>query len=553
MTRVTLAWWGGIWLCAVAVAGVALSRAFSLRRTGPGIGTVVTSDYRLGKRVGRRLVDANCSTLVIADGQGRGVTRISEEIVDAGPILGRDRTLFGVSFAPAKDGLRVQYNGQVALLTVDDLLQLRAYDARLKLGKLTISLGADRDKAVAALADELKVRPEELIERGRFSRIALRRCRPVSSRDPDLSPRELDASIIAAGGYLARQLDADGGYRYEVDPFTGENLPGYSWPRHAGATFYLAQAANHSRLTHLAQAARLAASRMTAVALQKCGTRRCVGDGDEVNVGSAALALLAFVELVESGIGRMYRPLVLELADFIRSQQRPDGEFMHRFDIKKSQPIDEQLPYFSGEAAFALSRAQRITQDPRDLEAAGRALAYLTLRPRWALGMRYLWAAEHWTCQAMEDLWQRSPDRNALEFCMTWQEYNRSDMLDDGEDDGAVVPGAYLPIRYTSSGSRMEAAVATLNAAKMANLPKARIEELEAGIRRTLRFLMRVQFLPGPIHLMPRPHDVHGGFPGGNVDYNVRIDYPQHAAAALLRYRRFKFPTAPPSDFQGLI
>jgi len=90
--------------------------------------------------------------------------------------------------------------------------------------------------------------------------------------------------------------------------------------------------------------------------------------------------------------------------------------------------------------------------------------------------------------------------------------------------------------RLTPTASRLEAAVSTLEVARAAAVPAAQREPLEHQIKRAFAFLLRYQFTPGPTHLMPNARLLNGGFPGSALDLHVRIDYPQHAGGALLRY-----------------
>ena len=164
--------------------------------------------------------------------------------------------------------------------------------------------------------------------------------------------------------------------------------------------YFLARAGNQLHDPQLSRAAQRAGAFMKDRATLHCGAHACVGEGDQVDVGSSALAVLAYVELVTAG-GEEFRAPALELAEFLRSQQRPDGEFQHFYSVSEQHPIDVQVEYYTGEAAFALSRVQRISGDPRDLEAARRALSFLVARSPWFLGSHYFWGAEHWTCQAL--------------------------------------------------------------------------------------------------------------------------------------------------------
>jgi hypothetical protein len=82
----------------------------------------------------------------------------------------------------------------------------------------------------------------------------------------------------------------------------------------------------------------------------------------------------------------------------------------------------------------------------------------------------------------------------------------------------------------------MEAAVATLTVARQAGVAASEVSALELEIKRGFAFLLRYQYTPGPSYLMPDPRALIGGFPGSPIDLHVRIDYPQHAGGALLRY-----------------
>ena len=68
--------------------------------------------------------------------------------------------------------------------------------------------------------------------------------------------------------------------------------------------------------------------------------------------------------------------------------------------------------------------------------------------------------------------------------------------------------------RLTPTGSRLEAAVATLEVARAAGVPAAQVELLEHQIKRAFAFLLRYQFSPGPTHLMPKPAPAGGRISG---------------------------------------
>jgi hypothetical protein len=480
-------------------------------------------------------------------------TRVQEAIVAEGPVLAWAEPLLAVSLVPGRDGLAATLGARTEYVTPDDLLARQAYDKGVTVAQLQVTMGVDVPVALALLSQRLDTTARELLDHGRLRRIRVVRSIPGPSdpratsreavRPETLTDDEVRDFAVSAGRYLARGVDAQGRFRYIVDAPTNRTLPGYDWPRHAGATYFLAQSARLAGDPNLAWAALRAGGWLRDHALLPCGSNRCIGDSNVVDVGSTALAVLAFVEIATHS-DPAYRLAVPPLAAFLRAQQRPDGEFMHLYDRAASKPIDVQLLYYSGEAAFALSRAHGLLGDPNDLDAATRALAHLVGSGWSFFGSRYYWGEEHWTCQAMDDLWDRAPSPAALDFCLRWHAFGRKlqyglgDTLLDAE--GAYGFGPLLTPRLTPAGSRTEAAIATLDAAVRSGRTDPDLAALQQQIRRSLALLVRQQFrFPDGgtrSHLLVDPASVDGGVPGSEVDWQLRIDYAQHSGSAMIRW-----------------
>jgi hypothetical protein len=468
----------------------------------------------------------------------RGVGTV-EDVVDDSPVLFTDSFLFGASFVPARDGVEVTYEGRVAYATIDDLLALKAYDHPLVFGPIRFQLGIDADVVWDALAKELRVSVAELLEHGRFRRLALRHRVPPEPA-PKVTADTLRDAALAAGRYLARAVRPDGSYRYEVNAVGNTENEGYNWPRHAGATWFLAESALYAKDPAMLDAVERAARRLAGGALTSCGAHRCIGEGDRADLGSSALGLLALSEIVQGGRLPELMPIISELAAFIRSQQRPDGEFMHFYDRAENHPVDVQVLYYTGEAAFALGRAARLTHDPKDVDAAARALDRLVTYPAWYVGWHYFYGAEHWTCHALDELWERAPNRKALRFCLDWQTFVYDTAIRGREAspewDGATSAGPFVPPAIVGTSTRMEAAVATLRVAKLAGISASEVDRLQTAVDAGLGFLLRTELNPGPTQVMVDPGIMRGGFPNTPTDLTVRIDYPQHAGTALIGY-----------------
>ncbi|MEO8878628.1 MAG: hypothetical protein ABI461_23765 [Polyangiaceae bacterium] len=475
-----------------------------------------------------------------------GAMYVYEKVVGLSPILSFTEAAFAISLVSARDGARVTYNGKTTYVTPDELLALRGYDRGFQDDALGLLFGADVQLVIALAADRLGARASEVAAHATFARIRVQRDVPGLIPKRYIGPDELNADVVRAAimdaaHYLARGVDSEGKFRYLVNAATNRNLPGYDWPRHSGATYFLAQAASLSHDPELVSATLRAGSMLKDRQTAKCGENACIGQDSVVDLGSASLAVVAYAQIASGGLDPSYKAQVEKLTPFIRSQQRDDGEFKHQYDKETKRPIDIQFPYYSGEATLALARAYKVTNDPRDLEAAKKGLSRIVGGAWSFFGNRYYFGEEHWTCQAMDDLWEAAPDPRALDFCLRWQQYMRRMQLGANESphdgDGAFAFDPILTPRLTPAASRCEAGVATLDAARKSHA--ASDEELRAldhQLRRALALIVRQQFSPGPIHLFADPDAMRGAIPGSEVDWDIRIDYAQHAGSAMVRW-----------------
>jgi len=546
MTRL-LAALGG-WVVLTALGSVAVERAFAMPTDGGAPRAVVASVWSGGELIARATLahpedtDARLEAAIAAH---PGATLVHEDIVGEAPVLPWPAPAQAMSFVPGRDGLAVTLGDRTEYVTPDDLLARHAYDMGVTLPIVGVKAGIDLPVALAMLGDRFGTSVRDLLDRGRLRRIRTRRTFPGRASERSvtadtMTPDDAAAGVLAAARHLARGVDADGRFRYRIDAPTNRTLSGYDWPRHAGSTYFLAQAAALSHDPAVAAASLRAAAYLRDHATIDCGQDQCIGDGAVVDLGATALAVVAFTEIVRARLDPAYAEIIPRLTSFLRAQQRPDGELMHRFDRGRGRRLDVQLLYYSGEAALALSRAHGLLGDPRDLDAARRALAHL-VGPAWSFfGSRYYFTEEHWTCQAMDDLWDRAPSGDALELCLRWLAHDRRLAL-RAEDAPFDADGAYglaaVPTPFlTPIASRCEAAAATLDAAQRARSPDSVLEPLRAQLRHSLALLLRRQLGPATAHLAVDPAAVEGAIPASEVDWELRIDFAQHAGSALARW-----------------
>ena len=535
------------WLAAYAVA-LALASAFVHHRAAlapPASPVVIASRWKDGALVARAVGatdDEAAKDPAVATMPG---ALVLERVVATAPVPKAPDLLSAVSFVPGRDGARVALDGKVAWITTDDLLSRQAYDKEARVGEVTI--GVDLPVLWALAAERLGVSAYEAkarasLERVRFERAA-RDASPARPIEPDaLGEDAARAAMFAAAVHVARGTSEDGRLRYLFEPTTNKTRDGYDWPRHAGTTYFLAYASRLGAPPEVRLAAMRAAHRMRDVALAKCGARTCAGVGDPVEIGSSALAAIAFVEMARAGLDLSLGAVAGALAEFLRSQQRPDGELMHWCGLDGT-PIDRQELFFSGEAALALARVHALLGRAEDLEAARRAVAYLT-GPRWSFfGDRYWYDEEHWTCQAAAELHARTQGDASLDFCVRFARFTANlqaaPTRADLDLDGALWLGPGVTPRLTPVASRAEAMIAVLEAARAApspSRPSSDIDAIERATRRSLALLARWQMPANAPHLLVDPAAAAGAEPETEVAWTLRVDQSQHAGCAFGRW-----------------
>lgn len=516
---------------------------------------IVESWWKNGVRVHRAVGESDARAALPPS--AREATKSEERVTGEAPIL-MHPLVFQLSLVPGRDGVRASLDGKTAFATADDLTSAQAYDKSTVYPDSGFGFGTHRATVLAILAEQLGVTTQVLEQRATFTRVRFERVppkktpnttRPAHITEKDLNRQLVTDSLREAAMHLARNVDDRGRYRYLIEATSNKTLGGYNWPRHSGSTFFLAQAAAILDDPFIRYACLRAASRLRDQMTRACGAQQCITEEEAeiAEIGSSALAIIAYTEIVRTKADESYRYEIAKLTSFLRSQQRPDGELMHQIDRKSGKPIDVQFLYFSGEATLALARAHAITNDPRDLDAAKRGLAHISGSGWTFFGSRYYYSEEHWTCQAVAELWERAPNHDALDFCSRWHEYQRRLQVDEGEMpydvDGAFGFGPLVVPRVTPAASRGEASGALLHVLvreQQANRLEREKERVlvEHELGRSLAFVLRNQFLEPstPSYLFADPVAVRGAVPGSPVDWVLRIDYAQHAGSMMARW-----------------
>jgi hypothetical protein len=375
--------------------------------------------------------------------------------------------------------------------------------------------------------------------------------RGIPTPPPALSGATLRHAALEGARYLVAHLSPSGRYIYEHDLTTGfrsdPNRSGnYSMPRHAGTTYFLAEAYRITKepwlrepieraFAHLADL--LKTGRCTAT-LPGVGDIDCVIDKTEpvAQLGSTALTVVALAEYQRATGDARYLPLATKFATWILYMQRPDGSFRHLYDPKKQKYDDKtEMLYYSGEAALALARMFVVTGDARYATAATRALDWLVDWYDFFMG-GFLYGEEHWTCIAAEAIWPAGKREKYREFCdgygafLRMQQPHPGDHPDEDDLAGAYNVTPFVSPYNTPAGSRTEAMISAylLGVHHGHGDPKIREQ-----IRLALQYALGQQIRPESAFNVVG--DGLGGMPGSPIDRNVRIDFVQHVCSAMIR------------------
>ncbi len=522
----------------------------------------------------------------------RGVTDLSKarlqvDIISGNAPLGEGQWLFDALAVPGVgdmmainsgvEGIGIEWAGKTQLMLPHELVATKLLTTKRPSAALQdFAMGADLDKLARVLAlranqtrpvnlggptrsDQIdksrmfRFRTDTFVEAPSGSPVPLYRGNAAA---PALSKVQLRDAALAGGRYLVAHLSPSGRYIYEHDLATGGQTDpksgGYSMPRHAGTTYFLAELYRIAKkdpsvdaewlrepieraFAHLAE---LMAKGGCARTLPDGTAIDCVTDRNEriAHLGSTALTVVALAEYQRATGDARYLPTAKKLAAFLLYMQRPDGSFRHLYNLQTKQYDDQsQLLYYSGEAALALARMRLVTGDARYGAAADAALDWLVDWYDFFMG-GFFYGEEHWTCIAAEAAWPTGKNPRWRDFChgygafLRQQQEEIGDLPDEDDFAGAYVFTPFLVPYNTPAGSRTEAMISAYLLGTYHGTPDA---DVKAQIRATLQYTLGQQIRPESMFAVIGPG--LGGMPGSPIDRTVRIDFVQHVCSSFIR------------------
>ena len=266
------------------------------------------------------------------------------------------------------------------------------------------------------------------------------------------------------------------------------------------------------------------------------------GKSREAKLGGAGLGLLALTAVEKIQPGFTPRDELRKLAEFILFMQKSDGSFYSMYYPESGRDDEWDSLYYPGEAALGLLMFYGIDSDPRWLQSAAEAMAFLA-RSRVDVPVT---PPDHWmllaTAQLLPIYDRCEPPvprthlvRNARRTCldiMAQQRFQR---------DNPTISGCYVSDgRTCPTSTRMEGLLAAMTFLSHRDSARDRVQD---SVQQGMAFLIRSQVrqgehrgaIPLAIDKLPPEHPEHSESFNRTVG-EVRIDYVQHALSAMLQY-----------------
>lgn len=376
----------------------------------------------------------------------------------------------------------------------------------------------------------------------------------------------LASRMQAAASYLHAQIGSSGKMLYGRSATTAQPLLStrYNLLRHAGTLLALAEYHAEfapSREQRIAIQAAFGFLRSCCLLPSREGERdlalwsppEVIGGKRSYPVaklGGAGLALAAMARWQPIDPGGVQMAEMQALGNFILSMQRPDGLFrsLHALDKGQHDPLWVSL-YYPGEAALGLVLLYELDGDTRWLEGAVDALLALA---REREGQAFP-PPDHWALVATAQLQRVSPAvlQTALPMGFSWQPtagfLAAKPLLSEhalavalgmvaeqrpGKAPQCALGGFGADGRTTPAATRLEGLLALLPFLPAGEHQTQIRKAVDAG----MLFLLDAQLDDGPVkgafsRISPRCQSIDP-----RAD-EIRIDYVQHALAAMQAYR----------------
>jgi hypothetical protein len=270
-------------------------------------------------------------------------------------------------------------------------------------------------------------------------------------------------------------------------------------------------------------------------------------DNGQLGLGKSALPLLSMLRCREL-VGAENDRLIGQLARLMLVLQRPNGSFFPAFDPATRKGRGEhEILYAAGQAVLSLvlleqqlpslkGSAAEPLPSPEALKRAIDAAMSFYGGPYWPRPLRdFFFFEEGWHCLAARQALSSHRHDGYEQLCIDYVA-SRARFITRAHDTsepnfvGGYGVSDLFPPRNTATAGAGEALNAAIAIKQRRGLP---VEEDKALLRDLVSFLLRAQWSEAGCYACARPEQVVGGFSQQLAAPDIRIDYVQHAMAAI--------------------
>lgn len=361
---------------------------------------------------------------------------------------------------------------------------------------------------------------------------------------PALSKISAAEAVAAAQRYIVEAQEKDGSFRYALDPTTGRaDEATMNLPRQAGTTYALCELGQGIRVKRTIKRA-LGAFEPTETSF---GAFSALSNDGGYGLGRSALPLLAMLRCRELA-GSSNDRLIGQLSRLMLRLQRENGSFYPELDATTKRGSGQhEVLYAAGQAVLALvlleqqhdelkGSAAEPLPDRAVLKAAiDRAMAFYG-GPYWPTPLRnFFFFEEGWHCLAARTALSSHRNDAYEKLCIDYVDSRTRFILRQDDTSEPHFVGGYgmsdlFPPRNTATAGVGEALNAAIAIKQKRGMP---VDADKAVLRDLITFLLRAQWSQTGCYACRDPEQVAGGFSQQLASPSIRIDYVQHAMAAI--------------------
>ncbi|HEY6722989.1 MAG TPA: hypothetical protein VI197_03125 [Polyangiaceae bacterium] len=358
-----------------------------------------------------------------------------------------------------------------------------------------------------------------------------------------VSPKAVRRAEDLAERHITAALGKNGRFRYELHPFTGKaDVESFNLPRQAGTTLVLCELGQRSETLEVIEAALQQMARLAV----KSGEKSVLvypKSSRRASLGHQALPLIAFLSCRDR-VGKRHDRLIGRLASTLLALQTPRGDFHPGWDLERFSVDEGAPPLFSpGQAVMALVLLEPLARQAlsphfpdfaRVHAAVDKAMHYYgTSYWDFPLG-KLFYLEENWHCLAARAALPHHRVDPYERFCIEHAEFKARFIVGD-ESPTADMRGAFALAALIPPPNTATAGVGEALAAAIA-LKQARQEDTawsSGQLKKVMEFLLRQQWDEVTCFACADPSLVAGGFSDSMLTPTLRIDFTQHAWAAV--------------------